>query len=147
MAEEEKRRQADQEARAEERRRADAELEAFRNQALLKIRQAEANANAGRPQLDASKLDEYKETPEANKLIGTLVRVNCQNGGRAELIIVTGEKATGEKKTKSIVISDPDKVAIAGGGERSFSCGVQKPARTVVIELSSKGQALSIEFK
>ena len=120
----------------------EAEVEALRNQALLKIRQAEAKANAGRPQLDASKLDEYKETPDTSKLMGTLVRVNCQKNGHAELVI-----ATADNKTKSITISDPEKVAIAGGGERSFTCGVQKPPRSLVIELSEKGQALSIEFK
>jgi hypothetical protein len=33
-----------------------------------------------------------------------------------------------------LLVADPATVEITGGGEKSFACGVQKPARKVEVE-------------
>ncbi len=134
-------------AKEEQRRREQAEAEAFRNSALMKIREAEARANAGRPQLDTSKLDRYKPDGENKKVEGMLTRVNCL-GQQAELVVTKGKQVT------TLLVSDPTKIAIAGGGERTLACGPLKPPRSVSVEYQTRtslgksiaGEAVSLEF-
>jgi hypothetical protein len=147
LAGEQARMEADRRAKGEERRKEQAEAEAFRNSALLKIREAEARANAGRPQVDASKLERYKEDGDSKKIDGTLTRVNCL-GRKAELVVTKGRQVT------TLLVSDPSKIAIAGGGERTLACGPLKPARSVTVEYTPRtdlgkaiaGEAVSLEF-
>jgi hypothetical protein len=130
------------------RRKAEQEIADLRNKALMEIRKAEARANAGKPTIDASTLDEYKEGPDTKKTTGVLQRVDCL-GVAARLHIVSG------KKTTYILVPDPSKVAITGGGESSFGCGVQKPARNVTVDYLPRsdkqrrtvGDAVTIEFQ
>jgi hypothetical protein len=52
-------------------------------------------------------------------------------------------------------VPDGNKVEITGGGERSLACGVQKPARAVIVHYNPKrdskqgtaGEAATIEFR
>jgi hypothetical protein len=135
--------------REEDQRRAKAELEALRQRALADIRAAEARANAGKPPLDPSKLEEYRENMGYEKAGGRLDRVDCL--GRSARLTVT--KADGS--ALRLLVVDPTKVVITGGGERALGCGPQRPARTVVIEyvvksnakLGTSGEVGSIEFR
>jgi len=144
---EQARMEADRAAKEELRRKERAEAEAFRNSALLKIREAEARANAGRQQLDPSKLDRYKDESDTKKVKGTLTRVNCL-GQKAELVVTNGRQVT------TILVPDPSKIAIAGGGERTLSCGPLKPVRSVTVEYTPRtdlgksiaGEAVRLEF-
>lgn len=148
LAGDNKRMEAERAAREEARRKTEEELETLRNKALLEIRAAEARANAGKPVIDPKGLDEYKEGGSAKQVSGTLTRVDC-TGSAARLNISAG------RQTTRILVSDPSKVAVAGGGQLSFSCGPQKPARAVRVEYSPRtdsgqgtaGDAISIEFK
>jgi hypothetical protein len=114
-------------ARDEARRKTEQELQDLKNRALMEIRQAEARANAGKPVIDPKTLDEYKEEPGTKKVSGVLTRVDCQ-GTQAMLHVQNGRSVT------KLLVVDPGHVAIGGGGERSFSCGLQKPSRKVEIE-------------
>jgi tetratricopeptide (TPR) repeat protein len=135
-------------AREEARRKAEQELNDLRNRALLEIRKAEARANEGKPVIDPRTLDEYKEGPQTVSVTGVLQRVDCM-GSQARLHIASGRQIT------RILVRDAGHVEIAGGGERSFSCGVQKPARSVRVDYvpkteaphSTVGEAVKIEFR
>jgi hypothetical protein len=148
VAGEHKRAEAELAAREEARRKTEQEIADLRNKALMEIRKAEARANAGKPVIDPKTLDEYKEGPDTKKVSGVLHRVDCL-GIPARLTIVSGKSVT------RILVPDPAQVAIGGGGERSFGCGVQKPARSVTVEYiprtdpkqSTAGDAVTIEFR
>lgn len=148
LAGEEKRRQAEIAAREEARRKTEQEMNDLRNKALLEIRTAEARANAGKPVIDPSTLEEYKEGPGTTKISGVLTRVDCM-GPQARLHVSAG------RQVLRLIVPDPGKISIAGGGERNFICGPQKPARPVTIEYMPKpepkqgtaGEAVTIDFK
>jgi hypothetical protein len=137
------------EAKAEAKRREQEELDRLRNAALAEIRRAEAKANQGQGALDRSKLEWYQEDKPPARVSGTLTRVDCLGKG-AKLHLKTPGDAD-----LALMVVDPGKVAIAGGGEKAFGCGAQKPARTVVVLHNEKanaksgtaGEVLSIEFK
>ena len=133
---------ADMEAREEARRKTQQELEDLKNRALMEIRKAEARANAGKPVIDDSKLDVYKEGPTTERISGVLTRVDCK-GSEATLHVQTG------RSVMRLSIPDPATVEIAGGGEKSFACGVQKPARKVNVdyEPGDAKKVTRIEFR
>ena len=134
--------------RDEVRRKAEQELQDLRNRALMEIRKAEARANEGKPVIDRRTLDEYKDGPQTSKLTGVLQRVDCM-GDQARLYVASGGQMT------RIMVPDGNKVEIKGGGERALACGVQKPARKVVVHYTPKndpkqgttGEAATIEFR
>jgi hypothetical protein len=134
-------------AREDARRKAEQELNDLRNRALLEIRKAEARANAGKPVIDPRTLDEYKEGPQTVSVTGLLQRVDCM-GSRARLHVSSGRQVT------RILVPDAGQVEIAGGA-RAFSCGAQKPARSVRVDYVPKpeasqgtvGEAAKIEFR
>jgi hypothetical protein len=129
-------------ARDEARRKTEQELQDLKNRALMEIRQAEARANAGKPVIDPKTLDEYKEEPSTKKVAGMLTRVDCQ-GTQATLHVQNGRSVT------KLLVVDPSHVAIGGGGERSFSCGAQKPSRKVEVEYEpgAMKKVTRIEFR
>jgi hypothetical protein len=135
-------------ARDEARRKSEQEIQDLRNRALMEIRKAEARANEGKPVIDPRTLAEYKEGAQTSKLSGTLQRVECL-GNQAKLHIASGREVT------RILVPDGAKVEITGGGQRSLVCGVQKPARAVVVQYTPKndpkqgtaGEAATIEFR
>jgi tetratricopeptide (TPR) repeat protein len=147
LAGEKKRVEAQIAAREEARRKTEEELQALRNKALLDIRAAEARANAGKPVIDPSTLDEYKEGPSSQKISGTLTRVECL-GTQARLHVTSG------RQTTRLLVADPGQVALSGGGQISLTCGVQRPGRAVTVEYQPRkdagqgiaGDALTVEF-
>ena len=58
-------------------------------------------------------------------------------------------------KLAQLLIPDPGQIVIVGGGEKALGCGVQKPARKVVVQyvakpdakLKTTGEVTSIEFR
>jgi hypothetical protein len=135
------------EEREEVRRKAERELQDLRNKALAEIRAAEARANAGKPTIDPSTLEEYREV-QNSKLEGSLQRVDC-TAQRAVLFIASG------KSIIRLFVPDTSQLAVDGGGEKTFSCGPQKPSRKVQIEYVSRpdsrfktiGDAVVINFR
>jgi hypothetical protein len=133
--------------REEVRRKAEAEINALRERALIEIRAAEARANAGKPIIDPKGLDEYREGPNANRVGGILVRVDCQ-GKSARLFVASG------KQTVRIFVPDPGQVELAGGGQMAFTCGAQPAGRKVTIDYTPRqdkaqgtvGDVVRIEF-
>lgn len=147
LAGEKKRVDAQVAAREEAKRKTDEEMQALRNKALLDIRAAEAKANAGRPVIDPSTLDEYKEGPSTQTVSGILARVECL-GKQARLHIASG------RQTTRLLVADPGQIALKGGGQVSLTCGVQRPGRPVTVEFQPRkdagqgtaGDALTVEF-
>ena len=118
------------------------ELDQLRDDALAKIREAEARANAGAaPRDPGQKVAEWWDGPKADKkTAGVLERVDCK-GKQATLVV----RAAG--KLERFLVRDPGKLVVAGGGEKTFSCGAQKPPRKIVVDHMANGDAVQIEFQ
>jgi hypothetical protein len=80
---------------------------------------------------------------------GVFARLDCV-GSAARMVIQTDEG-----KTVQLLIRDPAGVALSGGGEKTFGCGVQSSLRRVRVEFNAKtdaklhttGEATTIEFR
>ena len=87
--------------------------------------------------------------PDARaKVEGTLQKFDCL-GSLGRLIIQTGDG-----KVVHILVGDPGKIQIAGGGDTTLVCGAQKDPRRVLVlynpkinkKMGTAGEAVSIEF-
>lgn len=142
---------ADQEA-AEHRRKAAeeaADLQRVKDASMAAIHAAEANA---RKQLNPDgtappvAMDWY-DAPSGTKVEGVLQRFDCL-GKQARLAVLS------DGKLVQILVGEPDKIVLSGGGQTSLVCGAQKPARPVTVtynpkpnkKLGTAGEAVSIEF-
>ena len=84
----------------------------------------------------------------SGKLIGVLKQVDCL--GAKTRLVVEGD----DRKISRLLLTDPGKVGIIGGGDRTLNCGPQK-ARRVTIEyfpktdsrLATAGEIATIEFQ
>ena len=75
--------------------------------------------------------------------------MDCLAGSQARLTIVSDDH-----KTVKLLVTDPSKISIAGKGDLTFRCGVQKPRRVTVgyspkvnARLATAGEAATIEFQ
>jgi hypothetical protein len=82
------------------------------------------------------------------KLSGSLKQVDCL-GTQARLVI-EGD----DHKTTRLLVTDPGKVALAGGGDQALGCGAQKPRRVTIeyfpkanSKLATAGEVATIEFQ
>jgi len=66
---------------------------------------------------------------------GVFARLDCI-GHEARLVVKTDDG-----KTVQLLIHDPSQVALSGGGEKTFGCGVQRTARRVRVEYNAKSDA------
>jgi hypothetical protein len=144
--------QAKLDAEAAERRRKQeeerAELERVRQQALDSIKQAEEKAaqSAG-ARVSAQKPEAWWEGPKTEPIEGVLQQVDCI-GTRARLVVRTGSGLV------RLLIPDPAKVMIMGGGEARLGCGPQRPPKRVKVEYipradkaaGTAGDAAVVEF-
>ena len=134
--ESEERRQA---AAADERRRKaeaeKAELDRLRNESLARIKEAENKANQAAGPVQSVRREKWWDAPEGTKVSGTFERLEC-TGTRARMVL-----RGADGKPIMLSIPDPSKVVIAGGGEKTFGCGVQKPPRKVNVEYTPKPDA------
>jgi hypothetical protein len=132
---------------AAERRRAEEErqreLAALKAKAEASIREAEARANAKLGPLNSDqKPVEWWDGPKGQASVeGLLERVDCVKGP-SRLHVRAGGKLV------ALNLGDPSKITIVGG-EVSFVCGPQKPARKVRAEYNptpAGNQIVSLEF-
>jgi len=109
-----------------------AEIERLRQEALNRIRMAEAKANEGKAPVKG-KVEEWWEGPKGDaSAVGRLERVDCV-GGTLRLQ-VRGE----DKKLTALVVKDLSKLSLEGSSEIKLTCGVQKPVRGVTVEYFGK---------
>jgi len=135
----ERRRQADEEAH---------ETEKLKQDALAHLRQVEAQANAGATKPEQAPVAWWDGPKPSGKVHGTLRQVDCL-GSQARLIVMSDAG-----KAVRLLVADPSKIAITGGGEKALGCGPQT-ARAVVIEyfpkvntrLSTAGEVATIQFQ
>lgn len=139
---------------ADERRRAadekQAELDRLKQEALNRIREAEAKANQGRSPDPSRKVEDWWDEKDPPKRIsGVMERVDCL--GKQARVWIRTEGA----KPMALLIRDPSQIVIIGGGSAAFGCGVQKPARQVNAEykvrqdakLGTAGDLAMVEFR
>jgi hypothetical protein len=135
----ERRRQAEEDAR---------ELEKLKTQARADVHALEAKYNDPNAKPAGNVMPWWDGAQPSGKLTGTLKQIDCL--GKQARLVVQGE----DKKLTKLLIVDPAKVVITGGGERSLGCGIQK-TRHVNIEyfpkpntrLATAGEVAAIEFQ
>jgi tetratricopeptide (TPR) repeat protein len=135
---EEKRRQAEQDAR---------ELEQLKERAREHLHAVEAKYNGdAKPATDA--VPWWDGPQPTGKIAGNLKQVDCL--GKQARLVVEGD----DHKTVKLLVSDPAKIVIAGTNKAQLGCGIQKP-RHVTIEyfpkadtrLATAGEVAIIEFQ
>jgi hypothetical protein len=77
-----------------------------------------------------------------------LRQVDCL-GKQARLIVQSSDG-----KTVRLLVPDPEKIAISGGGDLALGCGAQKPRRVMIgyfpktnAKLATAGEVATIEFQ
>jgi len=139
---------------AAERRRAEEEkrreIEALKAEALARIRAAEARANRQDPPgISERKVEEWWEGPKPEgKVRGRLRQIDCL--GRVLRVVIDTDG-----QTTRLLIRDPKKVVVLGGGTLELACGAQRAPRLVVIEyfvkpdakLAAAGEVATIEYQ
>jgi len=145
----ERRREAEAAARRREAEEKERELARLKEEALRRIREAEAKANreAGPP---PAKVERWFETPRpTHRVQGRLRQVDCLRGV-ARLVI---ESADG--KATRLAVRDPSRIVVLGGGKLELVCGPQKQPPSVIIEyfpendakLGTSGEVATIEYR
>ena len=127
------------------------ELETLKLDALRRIREAEMKANEGKQPVDESKVQEWWDGAKPpGKLSGTLQRVDCI-GAMARLVVLPAAGA----KPVQLLVRDPGKIVLQGGGVTTLGCGAQRPPRRVTVEyfpkpdskMGTAGDAAVVEFQ
>jgi len=131
-----------------ERRQAADELEKLKQQARANVHALEDKYKDAGPASDAKPVPWWDGPKPSGKLAGTLKQVDCL-GSQARLVIEGADR-----KLTRLLITDPNKVVIAGGGDRGLGCGVQKPRRVSVEyfpkpnpRLATAGEVATLEFQ
>ncbi len=118
---------------------------------MARVRAAEqrANSNAPAPPPDRKVVDWWEGPAPDAKAAGRLTQIDCV--GRQMRIIIEGEGG----KSVRLLIRDPGKVVVMNPADESaFSCGPQRPIRTVKVEyyaktdakLATVGEVATIEY-
>jgi hypothetical protein len=136
----EKRRRAEEDAREIEKLKADARAE---------VHALEAKYNDGAPKSDSKAIPWWDGPKPGGEIQGTLKQVDCLAKHQLRLVVEGADH-----KVVKLLVPDPYKVGIHGGGLETLACGVQKP-RAVSIEyypkanaqLATAGEVASIEFQ
>ena len=126
------------------------DLERVKDQARASIQAAIEKAQREHPALPSSTPPaKWQDFPQPDaKVQGLLRQVDCINK-QARLVI---EAQDG--KLVRLLVRDPNQIAVIGPGEKTFGCGVQKPARNVAVEyftkpdvkLGTAGEVAVLEF-
>jgi hypothetical protein len=90
----------------------------------------------------------YEEPAAGVSVEGMIQRLDCLDQ-RARLVIQTPDG-----KTMQLLMADPSQITLGGGGEKTFTCGAQKQARSATIHYNAKpdaklhteGVVIAIEF-
>ncbi len=80
---------------------------------------------------------------------GVFARLDCM-GSQARMVVKTDDG-----KSVQLLIGDPGKIGLSGGGEKTFGCGAQSSLRRVRVEFNPKsdaklhttGEVTTIEFR
>jgi hypothetical protein len=137
--------EADRKRRAEEEARA---IDKLKTQARAELHDIENKYNDGTPKPSDKAVPWWDGPNPSGKLAGALKQVDCL-GSQARLVI----ESDGHKTVK-LLVTDPHKVAIMGRGELALGCGVQKPRRVTIdyfpkpnARLGTAGEVATIEFQ
>ncbi len=128
---------------AEARRRAadekQRELDRLKQEALNRVREAEAKANRSLGGgASGGKVETWWDDGKPKeKLSGTFERMECF-GKRARVWV-----RKPDARQVALEIADPSKIVIVGQGSAALRCGVQKPARPFTVEYTPRVDAKS----
>lgn len=136
-------------ARRREAEEKERELARVREEALRRIREAEARANRDAGPPPANVVPWFETERPSARVQGALRQVDCLRGV-ARLLIETQDG----RQTR-LVVRDPSRVVVLGGGRLELTCGPQKPPRKVIIEyfpkpdaaLGAAGEVATIEYR
>jgi len=106
------------------------EIEALKSKTMSRIEEALARANKQNAPAEGQKPGEQgmevvrmEDLDEKATITGRLIRIECRSGGNLVLEIESDADRT------RLLLPDPSKVSIEGGGALEFRCGAQSPAR------------------
>ena len=124
-----------------------ADLEKLKDQARAQVHALEDKYKEPEP-AGAKPVPWWDGPKPSGKIAGTLQRVDCL-GSQARLMIQGADH-----KVTRLLVTDPGKIVILGGGDQALGCGAQKP-RKVSIEyfpkanarLATAGEVATIEFQ
>lgn len=137
LAAENRRVEAELAARKAEEDKERAEIERLRQEALNRIRMAEAKANDGKAPVKG-KVEEWWEGPKGDaSLSGRLERVDCVAGTLRLQVRGADKKLTG------LVVKDLTKLSLEGASDIKLDCGLQKPVRAVTVEYLGKSREVT----
>lgn len=139
---------AERRRREEEKQR---DLQRVKDEAMARVRAAEERANRGAPPPPPDrKVVDWWEGPTPNaKAAGRLTQIDCV--GRLMRLVLQPE----DGKPVRLLIRDPGKIVVMNpASEAPFSCGPQRPIRTVKVEyftktdakLATVGEVATIEY-
>lgn len=127
--------EAEAAARRREAEEKERELARLKEEALRRIREAEARANRDAGPPPAQVVPWFETERPSGRAQGLLRQVDCLRGV-ARLVI----EASDGRQTK-LIVRDPSRVVVLGGGKLELACGPQKPPRKVTIEYYSREDA------
>ncbi len=124
------------------------ELEKLKAEARAEVRSIEKKFNDGAPAADQKAVAWWEGPKPGGKVTGSLKQVDCL-GTQARLIVESDDR-----KTTRLLVTDPGKIVIAGGGDQALGCGTQKPRRVTIeyfpktnARLTTAGEVATIEFQ
>ena len=137
---------AERRREAEEKER---DLQRLKQEARAEVQALEQKYNQGEPAAAGDKAVPWWDGPApAGKAHGTLKQVDCL-GRQARLVLDTDDH-----KPLKLLVPDPSRITIVGGGEQALGCGQQKPRRVTVeyfpkanARLATAGEVATIEFQ
>jgi hypothetical protein len=107
------------------------ELQRLKDEAISRIREAEARANGGvasRPVGERPPVEWFENPKGDARFTGRFLRVDCVGKGMLRLTV----------DANRFLIRDPSKILVVGETSPQLSCGPQKTVRTVTIEYVTK---------
>jgi hypothetical protein len=132
LAAQDRRIEAELAAKRAEEEKERAEIERLRQEALNRIRMAEAKANDGKGAVKG-KVEEWWEGPKGDATVtGKLERVDCVSGTLR--LQVRGD----DKKLTALTVKNVAQLNLEGASEIKLGCGLQKPVRAVTVDYLSK---------
>jgi len=125
-----------------------ADLEKLKAEARAEVHALEKKYAEAAPGPNQKPVPWWNGPQAGGKLSGSLKQVDCL-GSQARLV-VDGD----DHKTTKLLVTDPGKIAIIGGGEHTLGCGAQKPRRVSIeyfpksnSRLATAGEVATIEFQ
>ena len=138
---------AERRRREEEKQR---DLQKLKDEALARVRAAEAKANAGAPAPPAGRqIVDWSQMPAASgNARGKLTRIDCASG------VMRLALAGDDGKPLRLALRESARVMAFDGEKIELACGVQKVVRTVAVEffpkkdakLGTDGEVVTLEF-